>query len=345
MGNDGWIKLHRKILDNPIIGNINLFTLICYLLLRVNHKKASIYIKNTKYDLLPGQGIVSQKDLSKKFNVSLSTINKRLLCLKNEKIIETKGDNKCTVITFINRNLYQWEWNQNESKAKPERNQSETNKNDKNEKKYKEEDEKLILNKKTEFIAKIRDAKNRWKTYIFEWENFTKRKVITNDKIWVKLGDIISQIWIDEFIWIIKKYIKIWKIVKKNNKYVYDAYKTLDLYSFEKFIEKIDLFLKEEDEIINQIQDQKQGNELLKIWKKQNIPKDVLPKKVLIQEEKLTPEQQKENIEKLKFNRRCIFEVRLWHKRATELWQSAREKNIDPFDLAEEEIKNNKKNI
>jgi predicted transcriptional regulator len=137
---EGWIKLHRKILESAVFMKPDYFQVWIYILLEVNHKDKKI-IWNNEYKIIEkGSGIFSQKSISKKLNISLSTVNRILKCLENGNQIEVKTTNKYTEIKVVNWQDYQEcseNGNQMETKWKPNGKQMETNnnvKNDKNEK-------------------------------------------------------------------------------------------------------------------------------------------------------------------------------------------------------------------
>ncbi len=46
--NKGWVKFHRKLLDNPISKKPNYLTIFVYLLLKVNHKNNDIILDGKK---------------------------------------------------------------------------------------------------------------------------------------------------------------------------------------------------------------------------------------------------------------------------------------------------------
>lgn len=142
MENTWRVKLHRKLLDNPIASNGNLLGFLCYLILVASHKDHSFYLWLKKIDQKAGETVISQKKLAKYFKVSISTIHSRIDVLKTESIIETKTNNKYTVISLLNREKYQGKRNQDdtqtESKPKAKRNLAETIKNDKEWKEWKE---------------------------------------------------------------------------------------------------------------------------------------------------------------------------------------------------------------
>ena len=66
----GWISLHRKILDNPIIkmkGKYSRFEAWIYLLCRATYSKQKVVIGNEIYHLKEGEIITSQLKLCKQF--------------------------------------------------------------------------------------------------------------------------------------------------------------------------------------------------------------------------------------------------------------------------------------
>lgn len=126
-----YIKLHRKILDNPIAWSVNLLSLFIYILLRVNYESKTLYINNQKVDISPWEWVFSQKSLAIFFKCSIWSINRRLSVLFSEWIIESSWYSKFTLIKVINRHEYQSVWNQIENKMKAEWKQNETNKNNK----------------------------------------------------------------------------------------------------------------------------------------------------------------------------------------------------------------------
>ena len=73
--NQGWIKLHRKILDSTVYtsGDAHLFQLWIYILLKVNHKKSRFLFNGEEITIKPGSGVFG-----------LNQIVKDLTGLKNE---------------------------------------------------------------------------------------------------------------------------------------------------------------------------------------------------------------------------------------------------------------------
>ena len=79
--------------------------------------------------------------MAEELGISIGMINKILLYLKSEQIIETKTTNKYTEISVLNWNEYQGGEHKSEHKVNAKRTQSETNKNVKNDKNVKNKEE------------------------------------------------------------------------------------------------------------------------------------------------------------------------------------------------------------
>jgi len=206
---------------------------------------------------------------------------------------------------------------------------------------------------KTEFILKLNNAKKLWKTYINSREKITWKKTILQDLEYVQLAEIMKEVSHDEFEKILKKYSKICQFIENKQKYIYSWYWNFALYTLPEFLRKIDLMMMSEKNILSKIQLQDWEWKLLK-QRTANNSKVLAPKKVDTQEKqwsppvpekKLTEAEQKENKEKFNFIKRCVFKANLKQQKATELRKEAKEKNIDPFDLADDFIKNSQKNI
>ena len=78
----GWISLHRKILDNPILSRgrtYSRFEAFIYMLLRANHKENKVVIGNQMVLVKRGSFITSQKKLQIVFNWGSSKLKAFLL--------------------------------------------------------------------------------------------------------------------------------------------------------------------------------------------------------------------------------------------------------------------------
>jgi DNA-binding transcriptional regulator YhcF (GntR family) len=132
---EGYIKLHRKMLENAIFYKPDYYQVWCYILLKVSHKDTSFIWNNQRKDMKKGSAIFSQKEMADTFKVSISKINRILNYLKTENQIEVKTSNKYTEIQVVRWEEYQESLengNQTETKRKTTRKPAETIKNDKN---------------------------------------------------------------------------------------------------------------------------------------------------------------------------------------------------------------------
>ena len=136
---DGWIKLHRKILENPIVSkDSDYLSVWIYLLLNATHKETSAWFKGEKITLKPGQLITGRKQIASKLGVTESKIQRILSCYESEHQIEQQTSNKNRLISVVNWEFYQSYEQQIEQQMNIQRTSSEqpvnTNKNVKNEK-------------------------------------------------------------------------------------------------------------------------------------------------------------------------------------------------------------------
>jgi hypothetical protein len=154
--NQGWIKLHRKLRDNPWMSRPAYRSVWIELLLEAQHQSGKkIIFKGKSQTLLPGQLTTGLKQLSQWTGVPRGTVQRILKTFKNETMIETLTSNEFTLVTLLNWESYQNDETPNETPVKLQRNSNETpvgppkecnnDKNDKNEKKlYKADEEQKI---------------------------------------------------------------------------------------------------------------------------------------------------------------------------------------------------------
>jgi hypothetical protein len=134
---EGFIKLYRKLLENPIICKDSDYLAVwIYLLLNATHKEYPALFKGKKIILQPGQLITGRKSISTKLNISESKVQRILKTFENEQQIEQQPSNQNRLITILNWVEYQSNEQQDEQPVNSEWTTSEqpvnTNKNDKN---------------------------------------------------------------------------------------------------------------------------------------------------------------------------------------------------------------------
>lgn len=136
MQSNGFVKLYRKILDNPILcKDSDYFTVWIYLLLSATHVEHDILFKNERITLKPGQLITGRKIIADKFKIDENKVQRILKNLEKQHQIEQQTSSQNRLITIINWNEYQMR-QQNEQQVNNKRTTTEqqvnTNKNVKN---------------------------------------------------------------------------------------------------------------------------------------------------------------------------------------------------------------------
>lgn len=138
MADDGWIKLHRKLMENPIFLNPNLLQIFIYCLLKANHKDNEMIWNDELMTVKTGSFITGRLQMAKDLKQKDSALYKRLQLLTKLGYIELKSNNKFTLLTIVKYKSYQVsemkEEQQSNNKVTTKEQQSNTNNNDKNEK-------------------------------------------------------------------------------------------------------------------------------------------------------------------------------------------------------------------
>jgi hypothetical protein len=142
--NNGWIKLHRSILDNPICTKPDWAWLWVVMLLLANHQDSEIIWNGEKKIIKRGSFITSRQKLSVYSGIHESSVERALKYLKIEQQIEQQANKKFRLITIIKYSDYQEveqviEHQMNNKRTSNEQ-QLNTNKNDKNIKNDKNEE-------------------------------------------------------------------------------------------------------------------------------------------------------------------------------------------------------------
>jgi hypothetical protein len=107
---EGWIKLHRKILEHYLFKEKRVFSKFeawNYILLTVNHKPSKFLLGNELIELKEGQMITSQSKLMEKFGWSKSKLNNFFDLLEKDSMIVVDADSKKTTLTVIKYRDYQ----------------------------------------------------------------------------------------------------------------------------------------------------------------------------------------------------------------------------------------------
>jgi len=137
---EGWIKLHRKIIDHWIYKDPIKFHWWIDILLMVNHEDNKVNIGFELFECKRGQSIMSLKNWSDRWNVNKDTARNFLKLLEKDGMILHENLSKTTRLTVCNYEDYQVNLHdrqtQSKRKANAKQTQSDPNKNDKNDKEY-----------------------------------------------------------------------------------------------------------------------------------------------------------------------------------------------------------------
>ncbi len=186
---NGWIKLHRKIQDNPIWDRPEQLKAWLDLLLMATHKERTKFIKGEEVILQQGEIDASFRYLSKRWNWSIGKVQRFINLLKKCSMIEVKTDTGQNVVSICNYTTYQIEENQNDTltSTAPIQNRYK-NKNDKKERNniYAQEFEKLWL-----LVPKKVSKKKAYQKYILA----VKKK--NHDEIYTAFKNQVDNNWKD----------------------------------------------------------------------------------------------------------------------------------------------------
>jgi DnaD/phage-associated family protein len=141
---EGWIKLHRKLLENPIImKDSDYLSVWIYLLLNATHTEYDTLFQGKRITLQKGQLITGRKSIAEKLKIDENKVQRILKLLENEQQIEQQKSNKNRLITIVSWNKYQQNEQQIEQQVNNNRTTNEqqmnTNKNIENNKNIKNE--------------------------------------------------------------------------------------------------------------------------------------------------------------------------------------------------------------
>jgi len=162
---EGWIKLHRKLQDNPLWTSEPFTKGQAWvdLILLTNHSYSFFYKRGVKIEVDRGQCARSEVELSDRWKWSRSKVRKFINDLEKEQQIKQQKTNVTQILTIVNYDEYQKKEQQSEqqkdTKRTPKEHQKDTYKNVKKEKNEKNEKESLFIDWWNIYGKKI-DTKN-----------------------------------------------------------------------------------------------------------------------------------------------------------------------------------------
>lgn len=105
---EGWIKLHRKLIDNPIVcKDSDTLAIWIYLLLNATHKEIDALFNGKRIKLKVGQLITGRKSIAEKLGISESKVQRILKMFENEQQIEQQTNFHNRLISIVNWHEYQ----------------------------------------------------------------------------------------------------------------------------------------------------------------------------------------------------------------------------------------------
>ena len=107
---DGWISLHRKILENPILNRSRVYSNFeawIWLLLKANHKDNKFMLGTELVKVKKGSMITSQKKLCRQFRWGSTKLRNFLKVLQKDIMLLLETNTQSTHITICNYDSYQ----------------------------------------------------------------------------------------------------------------------------------------------------------------------------------------------------------------------------------------------
>lgn len=105
---EGWIKLHRKLLDNPIVcKDSDHLAVWIYLLLNATHVDYDVLFKGERTTLKPGQLITGRKLIAEKLNIKEYKVQRILKMFENAHQIAQQTTSQNRLVTIVRWNEYQ----------------------------------------------------------------------------------------------------------------------------------------------------------------------------------------------------------------------------------------------
>jgi hypothetical protein len=146
---NGWIKLHRKLLDNPVVmrdgDHLAIWT---WILLHCTHESRSVIFRGKSLALLPGQRTVGRKEIAGELKISESKVQRVLKFFESEQLIEQLMSAACRLISVKKWKAYQGSEQPSEQLVNSSRTASEQLVNTKEECKKVKNDKNILASQK-----------------------------------------------------------------------------------------------------------------------------------------------------------------------------------------------------
>jgi len=103
----GYVKVFRKVLDNPNASNHLFLAIWSYLLLKASHKVYVMRIAGKDRELKPGDLVCSCRKVAEFFNINKDTVNNIFVTMEKDLMIRRTFHARKTVISVLNWSSYQ----------------------------------------------------------------------------------------------------------------------------------------------------------------------------------------------------------------------------------------------
>lgn len=109
MNTDGWLKLHRRLLEHPVFTQLNPEALKVWIfcLLRANRAQTSWYDGRSQVSIPEGAFVFSLDGMARQCGISLQQLRTAISHLKNLSCITVKSTNKYSLLIIENWTRYQ----------------------------------------------------------------------------------------------------------------------------------------------------------------------------------------------------------------------------------------------
>lgn len=225
MQNIWFVKIHRKIRDNPIFWKPNYLAVFMYILLDVEFEWCKKPLRWDLINLNPWEWLFFQKEIADKMWISLGTVSNIIKKLNSENIIEIKTTHKYSIIGLVNWSTYQTQVeNTSENQLKTNWKPTETLKEYKEDKEYRYRAFAHLSLSQEEFERLIAEwyTKDQIDDKLDEIENFKNNKKYTSLNLtvrkWIKRDETKNKD--SEWIEILKKMQKEWYDPNLMNSYL-----------------------------------------------------------------------------------------------------------------------------
>lgn len=108
---DGWVKLHRAIVNSRVFQNEALLKVWIYCICRANHTekwaKVSTGKGDTEIKLLPGQFIFGREKAAQELRMKPSSVRNRMEKLNNIGNLDMQADSQYSIVSICNWESYQ----------------------------------------------------------------------------------------------------------------------------------------------------------------------------------------------------------------------------------------------